>query len=115
MQRQIEPSSTRTFNPESLITTKFTRYPVDNDDTVPFELFSAPYERIAVVPDSSPYELIEISRYISASTNLVAEDIDFDIDVEIEFDPPPRPPRFVAIVLLAGAFALGLGLAFLVF
>ena len=111
MQRQIEPSSARTFNPESLITTKFTRYPVDNDDTVPVDLYSMPYERIAVVPDSSPYETIEVSRYISASTNLVAE----DIVIDIVLDEPPRVPRMLVVLLLAGAFGLGLGLSLLLF
>ena len=121
MQRQTEFKSpvgdlAKTFRfrrePEDLITSKFSRLPVDNDDTVPCELYSAPYERIAVVPDSSPYALLEVSRSISATTNLVADD-DFAIDIELE--EPARPSRLLAAVLLAGAFGLGLGLSLLIF
>jgi hypothetical protein len=66
------------------ITTPFIR---DADDTVPVELYSRPYERIDIQLDSSPSEQIEIA--------------------------PSRSFRLVlAITVLCGAFALGIGFAF---
>jgi len=55
---------TQPFAREDLITTPFRRAPVDRDDTVPVELYSQPYERVEVAPDSKPYELIEIAAVI---------------------------------------------------
>ena len=74
------------------ITTPFFR---DADDTVPVELYSQPYERIAIQPDSSPYERIEIERALHVA--------------------PSRWLRVVlAITVLGGTFALGVGFAFAV-
>ena len=98
--------------PESLITKKFVRAPVDVDDTIPVALFTMPYERIDVAAESAPYEQLVLELH--ASANLVAADL-----------PPPSPtappsPRTVlalvlAVGLLAGALALGTTIGFLVF
>jgi len=55
------------FAREDVITTPFSREPVDVDDTVPVALYSRPYERIELQPDSRPYELIEIECEASAA------------------------------------------------
>lgn len=83
------------------ITTPFTR---DADDTVPVELYSRPYERLDICPDSSPYERIEIS--IPATCSPAAE---------VPAEAPSSALRLVLTVLiLCTTFALGVGFAFLV-
>jgi hypothetical protein len=73
------------------ITTRFTREPVDADDTVPVALYSSPYERIEI-STASP-----------------------------EADDAPAPSRSFRLVLalsiasiLCLTFALGVGFAYLV-
>jgi len=52
---------TRPFPREDVITSPFRREPVDVDDTVPFALYSQPYERVELAVESAPYALIEIA------------------------------------------------------
>ena len=92
-------AKTLRFPREDVITTKFSREPVDADDTVPIALYSQPYERLDIQPESRPYELIEIGR-------------DADV-VRIAAAPTTSFPLVLAISMLSGAFALGFGFAFL--
>jgi hypothetical protein len=85
------------------ITTKFTREPVDADDTVPVDLYSRPYERLEIqrAPDA---------MCITASRNLVAPEV-----TRRPVAPPPRREfrLALAISILCMTFALGVGIAFL--
>lgn len=92
------------------ITTKFTREPVDADDTVPVELYSRPYERIDIQAASSPYERIEIEIEISANSSLAA-----DVPGDLVHSAPSSSLRLLlAVSILCLTFALGVGFAFLV-
>ena len=80
------------------ITTEFIREPVDADDTVPVELYSQPYDRLELQPDSAPYARIEIAH-----------------DTVATGDASNKAFRVVlALSILSWAFALGIGFAFLV-
>ena len=83
------------------ITTKFCRPPVDVDDTVPVALYTRPYERLDIQPDTRPYELLEIA-------------LEIEIETETEDDAPRLSfPVVLTISMLCGALALGVGVAFL--
>lgn len=91
------------------ITTKFTREPVDADDTVPVELYSRPYERIDIQPDSSPYERIEIECDVDALC--LAADAPEDLVHQAQSS---SLRLLLAVSILCLTFALGVGFAFLV-
>jgi hypothetical protein len=108
--------------------------PVDERGTVQFVKYSAPYEKIELEEqpepaplakeESAPFLQIDVweSGELVASTNLVAideiEPSDTLVDVEVEaIEATARPPGWfrplIVIGLLAGAFAIGLGVPFL--
>lgn len=93
--------------PEDPPTTKFVR--ADVDDTVPFELYSQPYERVEIeARPSSPYVLIEIEQEIEFTEG-------FDRAPIGDAKAPSSAVRLAfTILILCGAFAVGFCFALLV-
>lgn len=90
------------------VTTKFTREAVDADDTVPVDLYSRPYERLELAPDSRPYERIEITMPATSSSAP-------EVPADLPHHAPSRALRLVlTFLILSTTFALGVGFAFLV-
>jgi hypothetical protein len=105
----------------------------DERGTVPYEKHSEPYERVEIQPDSPPepevgdsipFLQIDVweSGELVASSNLVAIDDPEDtlVDLEVQTTAPIEraAPRswfrpLVVISFLAAAFAVGLGVPFL--
>jgi hypothetical protein len=102
-----------------LATTKFVRRSIE-PDTSPFVRYSAPYELIDIQEDAAPFVKVEVVEphplELVATTNLVGVDTIVTVGSVFETEVPVsvvsyRPILIVGILL--AAFALGLGVPFL--